>query len=130
VRAIVARTSRWREASYAALRCPLRHQTAKDGGNAENAGAFFGLPPQSNARVLRTRPFSHPPPPPYKKGPEIRHERKGPARGPFLYGGGGGNRTRVRKSYVPGSTCIARRLISSCGNTTCEAHRRTSRLRV
>jgi hypothetical protein len=45
-------------------------------------------------------------------------------------GGGGGNRTRVRKSYVPGSTCLARCLISSCGNTTCKAHRKTSLLEL
>ena len=62
-----------REASYAALRCPLRHLTATDGGNAENAGAFFGLPTQSNVLLLRSKTFSHRPPSPNKKGP-----RKGP----------------------------------------------------
>ena len=52
-----------REASCAALRCPLRHLTAMDGGNAENAGAFFGLPAQSNVTFLRKvtfSPTSHP----------------------------------------------------------------------
>jgi len=47
-----------REASCAALRCPLRHLTAMDGGNAENAGAFFGLPAQSNVTFLRKVTFS------------------------------------------------------------------------
>jgi len=56
--------------------------------------------------------------------------KTGPLGARFYFGGGGGNRTRVRRFYVPGSTCIARCLISSRGNTTCEAHRRTSRLRV
>ena len=41
-------------------------------------------------------------------------------------GGGGGSRTRVRKSYVPGPTCLSHRLISFCGNTKGRAHRRTS----
>ena len=46
----------------------------------------------------------------------------------FVIGGDGGNRTRVRRHSVPGATCLSRCLISSGGNTTCEAHRRTSLL--
>jgi len=103
VRAFLARTSRWR-----ARPAPL----------------------SASASCLRSRTSlfcekwrSHP--------PRIRKKWKRAREGPFLiFGGGGGNRTPVRKSYVPGSTCIARRLVSSCGNTTCEAHRRTSRLGV
>ena len=48
----------------------------------------------------------------------------------FIIGGGGGNRTRVRRFYVPGSTCVARRSISSRGNTTRKAHPGTSRFGV
>ena len=106
VRAFAARTSR---CARGQLRCaPL--------------SAPASLPTQSNVLLLRSKTFSHRPPSPNKIGP-----RKGAL---FLFGGGGGNRTPVRKSYVPGSTCIARRLVSSCGNTTCEAHRRTSRFGV
>ena len=42
----------------------------------------------------------------------------------FIIGGGGGNRTRVRRHSMPGTTCLARCSISDDGNTTCEAHRR------
>src|SRR5690606_34388658 len=50
--------------------------------------------------------------------------------GGFSSGGGGGNRTRVRGCSIPGSTCLARRLISSRGHTTCEARRGTSPLHL
>ena len=40
-------------------------------------------------------------------------------------GGGGRNRTAVRRYSRPGTTCLAHRLVSPCGNTACEAHRRT-----
>ena len=39
-------------------------------------------------------------------------------------GGGGGNRTPVRRYSRPSTTCLARCLFSDGGNTTCEAHRR------
>ena len=38
-----------------------------------------------------------------------------------LDGGGGGNRTPVRRYSRPGTTCLARCLVSDGGNTTCEA---------
>ena len=45
-----------------------------------------------------------------------------------VIGGGGGNRTRVRKHSTPGTTCLSRCSISSTGNTACQAHRWTSLL--
>ena len=82
----------------------------------------FGILPLAvnPSRLCQSRQFSSTPPSSNKKGP-----REGAL---ILFGGGGGNRTPVRRSYVPGSTCLARRLISPCGNTAREAHRRTSRL--
>jgi len=103
VRAVVARTSRWRGRP-----APL---------SASGIPACAVEP----SHFCEVRRFSNPPTPPNKKAT---------ARVAFLFGGGGGNRTPVRRSYIPGSTCIAHRLVSSCGNTVCEAHRRTSRLRV
>jgi len=87
-----------------AARCSLRHPAFAVERVASAKLAVLNLPPSPN--------------------------KKATARVAVLFGGGGGNRTRVRRFYVPGSTCIARCLISSRGNTTCEAHRRTSRLRV
>src|SRR5690554_3542224 len=43
-----------------------------------------------------------------------------------VVGGGGRNRTAVRRHSIPGTTCLARRWISPPGSTTCEAHRGTS----
>ena len=45
-------------------------------------------------------------------------------------GGGGGNRTPVRRHSMPGTTCLAHRSISPCGNTVCEAHRRAHPLKL
>jgi hypothetical protein len=44
----------------------------------------------------------------------------------FLFGGGGGSRTRVRRRLTPSTTCLAHRSISSSGSTACETHRLTS----
>lgn len=46
----------------------------------------------------------------------------------LVFGGGGGNRTRVRRRSAPGATCLSRCLISSGGNTARKAHHRTSLL--
>lgn len=43
--------------------------------------------------------------------------------GILVNGGGGRNRTAVRRYLMPGTTCLARCLISDDGNTTCEARR-------
>ena len=65
-----------------------------------------------------------------RRSHEAPETAKGPC-GPFVgVGGGGGNRTPVRRFYIPGSTCVARRLISSRGNTTRKAHLGTSRFGV
>ena len=85
----------------------LRPALARGASFAVRSGSCLAVEPVFFCEEIR---FSPPPPPPNKKGP----------RGPELFGGGGGNRTRVRKSYVPGSTCLARCLVSSCGNTTCK----------
>src|SRR3546814_12022869 len=53
-----------------------------------------------------------------KKGP--------PSRVALGIGGGGGNRTRVRRHSIPGTTCLAHRWISFPDSTVCEAHRGTS----
>src|SRR3546814_4801192 len=50
-----------------------------------------------------------------KKGP--------PSRVALGIGGGGGNRTRVRRHSIPGTTCLAHRWISFPDSTVCEAHR-------
>ena len=53
-----------------------------------------------------------------------RKNKSGRLRGPITEDGGGGrNRTAVRRHSMPGTTCLARCLISDGGNTTCEAHR-------
>ena len=39
----------------------------------------------------------------------------------LLYGGGGGNRTRVRKRYTVGTTCLATSLCSRPGATDGQA---------
>src|SRR5574337_1946555 len=43
-----------------------------------------------------------------------------------IFGGGGGNRTPVRRRSAPGATCLVRRSISSRSSTPDEAHRGTS----
>lgn len=43
-------------------------------------------------------------------------------------GGGGRNRTAVRRHSIPGTTCLAHRWISSRNSTMCEAHPGTSLL--
>ena len=43
-------------------------------------------------------------------------------------GGGGGNRTPVRRRSAPGATCLVQRSVSSRGSTLDEAHRGTSLL--
>ncbi len=56
----------------------------------------------------------------WKKGPETIRA--------LVDGGGGGNRTRVRRRLTPGPTCLAHRSVSSSGSTACETHRSTSLL--
>src|SRR3546814_6201621 len=56
-----------------------------------------------------------------------RRTKKGPPlRVALCIGGGGGNRTRVRRHSIPGTTCLAHRWISFPDSTVCEAHRGTS----
>src|SRR6476469_10195033 len=60
----------------------------------------------------------------------LRAQKTRPPRGRSCpYGGGGGNRTRVRRHSIPGTTCLARCSISDDGNTTCEARRHPYPLR-
>ena len=49
---------------------------------------------------------------------------------PIQFGGGGGNRTPVRRHSMPGTTCLARCWFSCHGNTACEAHQDTYPLRL
>ena len=44
----------------------------------------------------------------------------------FNIGGDGGNRTRVRRYSIPGTTCLAFRWVSSPSSTAREAHPGTS----
>ena len=53
--------------------------------------------------------------------------KKARTRRAFLFGGGGGNRTPVRRRSAPGATCLVQRSISSRSSTLDKAHRGTSR---
>src|SRR5690606_2099472 len=53
----------------------------------------------------------------------VREKSRDPCGSRLSIGGGGRNRTAVRRHSMPGTTCLARCSISSHGNTTCEAHR-------
>src|SRR6185437_3482673 len=65
---------------------------------------------------------------------KIRQEKTASERGlrgvtgvwSYLNGGGGGNRTPVRRRSAPGATCLVQRSISSRSSTLDKAHRGTS----
>src|SRR5690348_8057712 len=98
------------------------------GGGGGNARPIHGPRPRcARARLRRSKIVpdnfvergSLPNPPPA--------QMKRPARGgPVSFGGGGGNRTPVRRRSAPGATCLAHRSISSRGNTMGKVHRGTS----
>src|SRR5690348_12974193 len=90
--------------------------------------AIHGARPAERLRPFKIVPgnFSEP------SGVPIRPQRqqtKGPAfwRGLLFVGGGGGNRTPVRRRSAPGATCLAQRSVSFRGSTLGKAHRETSR---
>ncbi len=59
---------------------------------------MFGHAPRAARRTRNAGPHPH----------HIRQIKKGhPVGDPCLFGGGGGNRTRVRKSSAIGSTCLS-----------------------
>src|SRR5690606_17169768 len=89
-----------------------------ESGRAQNRRGEIALVPLSRWRGPCARPPG-------------AHNSKGPRKRPFAVpkdGGGGGNRTRVRRHSISGTTCLARCSFSDGGNTTCEAHRHPHRL--
>jgi hypothetical protein len=97
---------------------------SQQGGDAGHGRYFTSTPRRVAGKTCRSDRNR----PPSARGAKKRPEsfRRIPACPDYfgaLIGGGGRNRTAVRRHSMPGTTCLARCSISDGGNTTCEAHR-------